>query len=202
MMEQDAVHRRGRPRSAEAEAAIIDATLDLIVAEGVSSLSVEAVAARAGVGKATIYRRWAGKDELIEDALSRLNDELPRVPNLPTVREQLIAMVEHVRCKSQKTRSGQILPRVISMSETQPDLMRVFYAKVIDPRRDRYRGVLRKGIESGEIKPEVDIELAVTMLAAPMMYMNLMQAGMGRPGPSTSATLVDLVLGGIGVVSD
>ncbi len=202
MTEQENTQRRGRPRSAEAEAAIIDATLDLIVAEGVSALSVEAVAARAGVGKATIYRRWAGKDELVEDALSRLNDELPAVPNLPTVREQLVAMLEHIRCKSQKTRSGQILPRVISLSATQPDLMRVFYRKVIDPRRDRFRSVVRAGIASGELRPDVDVELAVTMLAAPMMYMNLMQAGMGRPAPASSTALVDMVLRGVGAVSE
>ena len=191
-------HPRGRPRSVEAEAAIIDATLDLIVEWGVSALSVEAVAARAGVGKATIYRRWPGKEELVEDALSRLNDELPRVPNLPTVREQLIAMLEHLRCKSSKTRTGQILPRVISMAATQPDLMRVFFTKVIDPRRERFRSVIRGGMASGELRPDLDVELAVTMLAAPMMYLNLMQAGMDRPTASTSVALVDLVLGGIG----
>lgn len=193
----DLAHRRGRPRSAEAESAIIEATLDLIIADGVSSLSVEAIAARAGVGKATIYRRWAGKDELVEDALGRLNDELPSVPNLPTVRGQLVAMVEHLRCKSSKTRTGQILPRVISLAATQPELMRLFYVKVLDPRRERFRTVIRGGMASGELRNDLDVELVTTLLAAPMVYLNLLQAGMGRPSPSSSAALVDLVLGGI-----
>lgn len=194
---QDSPIRKGRPRSVVADAAIIEATLDLIASDGISSLSVESIAARAGVGKATIYRRWSGKDELVGDALGRLNDELPAVPKLPSVRAQLIAMLEQIRCKSAKTRTGQIMPRIISLSNVQPDLMRMFYEKVIDPRRERFRGVVRAGIASGELRADLDVELVVTLLAAPMVYMNLMQAGMGRPAASTSAAIVDLVFSGI-----
>ena len=70
----------GRPRSADADKAIVEATLEMLADEGYYALSLEAVAARAGVGKATIYRRWPGKRELVGDALATLNEGMPEVP--------------------------------------------------------------------------------------------------------------------------
>ena len=73
-----AKRRPGRPREQRADRAIIDATLEIFADEGYHALSVEAVAARAEVSKATIYRRWPGKRELVIDALATLNDDFPR----------------------------------------------------------------------------------------------------------------------------
>jgi AcrR family transcriptional regulator len=193
----DAVRRPGRPRSLEADTAIIDATLELIVTGGIDGLSVESVAARAGVGKATIYRRWANKDELVEDALASLNDALPDIPDADNVRDRLVAMVEQIRAKSLETCSGRLMPRMLSYATQHPDLFRQYFEHVIQPRRDRYRVVLADGIASGELRPDLDIEVTATLIAAPMLYLHLMQAAMGAPPPGTSEELVDMVLGGI-----
>ena len=190
--------RPGRPRSAEADTSIMEATLELIVEEGIAGLSVESIAARAGVGKATIYRRWAGKDEVIEDALSSLNDALPEIPEADNVRDQLVLMVEQIRMKSLETCSGRLMPRMMSYSTQHPDLFKTYFTTVVEPRRERYRAVLRDGVASGELRADLDVELAATLVAAPMIYMHLMQAGLGAPRPGTSEALVDLVLGGIG----
>src|SRR6185369_5483706 len=104
----DVQARPGRPRSADVDRAIIGATLDLLVDEGYNALTVEAVAARAGVGKTTVYRRWANKDELIADALSSVNDELMPMPTEGTVRERLVMVLEHVRLRVPETFSGRI----------------------------------------------------------------------------------------------
>jgi AcrR family transcriptional regulator len=189
----------GRPRSAEAASAIIDATLELIAEEGLTALSVEAVAARAGVGKTTIYRRWPNKEALVGDALGTVNDELGDLPDLgpdANARERLVQLVEQVRCKSPLTRTGQLFPRLLSHGGSHPELFQLFYEKVLDPRRERFRGVLRDGVASGELRPDLDVELAVTALAAPMIYLNMMQAAMGKPGAGTSEALVGLVLDG------
>ena len=87
--------RPGRPRDERVDRAIIDATLELFAAEGYSALSVEAVAVKAEVSKATIYRRWPGKRELILDALATLNDDLPSLATGST-RERLLLSLIHI----------------------------------------------------------------------------------------------------------
>jgi AcrR family transcriptional regulator len=193
----DVVRRPGRPRRAGADTAIIDATLELIVEGGIGGLSVESVAARAGVGKATIYRRWANKDELIEDSLSSLNDAMPDVPPGDNVRDRLVAMVETIRVKSLDTCSGRLMPRMLSYATQHPDLFRMYFDSVIKPRRDRYRMVLSDGIAAGELRADLDIDLVATLIAAPMLHLHLMQVGMGAPEPGTSEKLVDAILDGI-----
>ena len=76
----DPSRRPGRPREQRADRAIVAATLEIFAEDGYHGLSMEAVAARAGVSKATIYRRWPGKRDLVFDALASLNDDFPRVP--------------------------------------------------------------------------------------------------------------------------
>jgi AcrR family transcriptional regulator len=190
--------RRGRPRSVEADAAIVEATLELIAEQGLTGLSVESVAVKAGVGKATIYRRWPSKEALVEEALARLAEEVPVVlPTQPTVRGQLVEMLEQIRCKSPETLSGRIMPRMLSHASRSPDLFKLFYDQVIGPRRDRVAAALRAGIDSGELRADLDIRLAVTLVTAPMVYLNMVQAANGPPGPEISAALVDMVLSGI-----
>src|SRR6478736_6442098 len=94
-----AVRRPGRPREQRADNAIIEAALQLFAEEGYHSMSVEAVAAKAEVSKATIYRRWAGKRELVIDALATLNDDFPRETDpLPpgSTRDRLLMCLQHM----------------------------------------------------------------------------------------------------------
>ena len=106
-------------------------------------------------------------------------------------------MLEQLRCKSLETHSGRIVPRMLSYSTQHPELFRMFFRKVMEPRRERYRTVLRAGVESGELRADLDVELTATLIAAPMMYLNMMQVGLGAPGPGSSEAIVDSVLGGI-----
>jgi AcrR family transcriptional regulator len=197
-----AAARRGRPRSVEADAAIIDATLELIAAHGLTGLSVESVAAAAGVGKATIYRRWASKEALVCDALARLGEDVAPVPQRDTARDTLVEILEQIRCKSPETRAGRIMPRMLSHASSQPELFKLYYDQVMRPRRQRIRGVVEAGVRSGELRDDLDVDLVVTLFTAPMLYMNLMQAGLGPPGPGSSEAVVDAVLGGVGRVRD
>jgi AcrR family transcriptional regulator len=186
--------RRGRPRNPDADRAIIEATLELVAEEGIGALSVESVAVRAGVGKATIYRRWASKEALVVDALTSLNDELPPVPTEGSLRDRIVEMVDRIRCKSMDTVSGRIMPRMLSYGICHPELFQIYYERVLDPRRERFRVLLREGLASGELRPGLDVDFAVTLFSAPMIYMHLTSAG---PARETTEALVDAVLYGI-----
>jgi AcrR family transcriptional regulator len=188
--------RRGRPRSRTAERAIIEAALDLLADEGVNALSVESVAARAGVGKATIYRRWANKDELIGDALATLVDDMPATFHGSTLREQLISMVEYVRCTGTETRAGRIFPRMAAYKHSHPEFFAVFAQRVLGPRRERLAALVKSGVDNGELRSDIDAELATILLLAPMHYLN-MAAMPQRLDGRTPTELVDMVLSGL-----
>jgi AcrR family transcriptional regulator len=193
----DLVQRRGRPRSAEVDAAIVDATLELIVEDGLTGLSVEAVAARAGVGKATIYRRWPSKEALVSHALARLGEDVLPLVAQGGVREQLVEVMEQIRCKSPETHSGRIMPRMLSHATRSPELFTLYFDQVMRPRRERVRRILAAGVEAGELRPDLDLDLVVTLVSAPMLYLNLVQSAIGAPGPGCSEALVDALLAGL-----
>ena len=157
----------GRPRSSHADAAIIDAVLGLL-AEGttVEALTMEAVAARAGVGKATIYRRFADKDELVLAAVAAIKQPPPE-PVGESVRDDLIELARHV-AKLREGLAGQIMPCMIPELQ-RPGRLRDLYLKVVEERRDITRAVLRRGIATGELRPDTDVELATVLLSAPNM---------------------------------
>ena len=140
----DAPRSPGRPRSVRADEAIIEATLDLL-AEGstIEALSIEAIAARAGVGKATIYRRWAGKDALLLDALRRLKGVLAQ-PAGHSVRDDLVLLVGAIG-KNVDPRAAKIMPCLVPAVNRSADQFQL-YQNIIAPRRQLMREVLRRGI--------------------------------------------------------
>lgn len=188
----------GRPRSADADAAIVTATLEILADEGYHALSIEAVAARAGVGKATVYRRWASKRELVSDALASLNDGMPEPPSasLPT-RARALRVMEHIARKDPESLAGRILPRMLAYRTSHPELFDAYLARVVEPRREVLRQVLRDGVARGEVRPDLDVVLAASTLTAPLL-MAAMSRPVGQPvSPSTVERLADLVWPGI-----
>jgi AcrR family transcriptional regulator len=184
----------GRPRSSRAHDAIIDAVLDLL-AEGtpVDGLSIEAVAARAGVGKATIYRRWPHKDALVLDAVISVKEPVPR-PSGESLRDDLILLVGAIG-KARDSRAGQILPCMLPELQ-RPGRLRDAYLELVEARRDVTREVLRRGIATGALRPDTDVELAVALLAGPMMMM-LLGSASRLDGEDLAERVVDTVLRGI-----
>lgn len=165
----DATARRpGRPRSEAAEQAIIEATLDLFAAEGVEGVCVEAVAAKAGVGKATIYRRWPGKEELLIHAIGSLKTALPQ-PEGVSVREDLIAIAEVLVADATDPRYIQQYSLWVSEGHKYPRLMSMFKDTVVEPNRRVIRSVLRRGIETGELRGDIDVDLSMFCLTGTVM---------------------------------
>jgi len=158
----------GRPRSERAERAILEAALELFTEAGVAGVCIEAVAARAGVGKATIYRRWPGKEDLLLDALSSLKSPMPE-PAGESVRDDLVAMLK-VMCQdaSDPTRMRRYT-LLLGEGKKYPKVMERYKATVVQPRRELMRSVLRRGMASGELRPDLDVEVAMFMLTGAIM---------------------------------
>lgn len=169
----DAPRSPGRPRSVRADEAIVEATLDLL-AEGstIEALSIEAIAARAGVGKATIYRRWPGKDALLLDALRRLKGVVAQ-PAGHSVRDDLVLLVGAVG-HNIDPRAERIMPCLVPEVNRSPDHFQL-YQNIIEPRRKLMREVLRRGVASGELRADLDIEVAMALLTGPMLIQRLLR---------------------------
>jgi len=160
--------RPGRPRSEQAEQAIIEATLDLFAEKGFEGVCVELVAARAGVGKATIYRRWPNKEELLLAALGSLKSPLPD-PKGVSVRDDLVAMVEVMCADKADPRKARRYALLLGEGEKYPRLMARYKETVVEPRREVIRSVIRRGIETGELRADTDVEVAVLALSGTVM---------------------------------
>lgn len=187
----------GRPRSAEAERAIIDAVLQMVAEHGFDGLSVEGVASRAGVGKGTIYRRWPGKEAMLVDALASVSEDLPDVPADESVRDSLIALVDTIRSSTQDTPAGRLLPRVMSSVQQYPEVIDQYRARVVERRSQRMRDLLARGVERGELRDDLDVDVAVTLLVGPILYIVMMRSTAQLIDRTTSERLVDGVLRGL-----
>jgi len=184
----------GRPRSAKADEAIIAAVIALLK-EGVSvgNLSMEAVAARAGVGKATIYRRWPNKDALLIDTVRTMKGPPPE-PRGESVRDDLVMLVTAARTKRMED-FGRVAACMLPEFFREDELRKAFQM-VSEPRRDVMRGVLRRGVENGELREDLDIELTVLMLTAPGLAQNILNLVPNAPRENFAELLVDAVLRG------
>ncbi|MFJ5602225.1 TetR/AcrR family transcriptional regulator [Micromonospora parva] len=191
----DAPRSPGRPRSIRADEAIIEATLDLL-AEGstIEALSIEAIAARAGVGKATIYRRWAGKDALLLDALRRLKGVLAQ-PAGHSVRDDLVLLVGAIG-KNVDPRAAKIMPCLVPAVNRSVDQYQL-YQNIIAPRRKLMREVLRRGIDEGALRADIDVEVTMALLTGPMLIQRVLQWNPDLDEQTLPERVVDAVLEGI-----
>jgi AcrR family transcriptional regulator len=185
----------GRPRSARVDESIIKAVLDLLV-EGhtVEALTIEAVAARAGVGKATIYRRWAGKDALLVDAVGSLKGP-PPTPAGRSVREDLVRLLGPAGRRPDQ-RFARIMSCLGPEVQRSPERYRL-YQGLVEPRREVMREVLRRGVGTGELRPDIDIEVAVTLLTAPLLIQRMLRWHPDLDDASLPERVVDTVLAGL-----
>lgn len=182
----------GRPRDPKLDAAILEATLQLLASDGYEGLTIEAVAAMAGVGKASVYRRFSGKEELVVEAVASLSEQPERREGMG-VRDELVALLETVRRKNDSSLSGKIFPRLLSAGIENPMLLQRYREQVLDPRRQLFVDVVQRGMEAGVIRPDVDPGHAVDLLVGPMVYRNLIRND-PPPGPELAALIVDDVL--------
>ena len=164
--------RPGRPRSERARKAVIRSTLALLERVGFNELSIESVAARAGVGKATIYRWWPSKAELVIAAFVSAVEQELRFPSagpvLESIHEQMKRWAPIFRSPL-----GQIVATVIGAGQSEPEILAAFRAHWVDPRRVEARKLLQRAIKKGEIRAELDPDMILDLLYGPL-YLRLL----------------------------
>ncbi len=191
---------RGRPRSAAAERAILDATLRLIGRHrSVAALSIEAVAQEAGVGKATIYRRWPNKEALVIAAVEAAEQPIPELDG-ENVRDDLIRLLVMMRQNLLDRRAEGLVSLVLGEVGRHPELHRRYHEVVIERRREAMRVVLRRGVATGELRGDIPIELMKDLFTAPMLIRKMLD---DTDVPADLPELiVDSVLRGVAGSSD
>ncbi|SEO25545.1 TetR/AcrR family transcriptional regulator [Actinacidiphila rubida] len=163
--------RRGRPRDAAVDGAVTDAVLRL-VAEGanLAELTMEGIARAAGVGKATLYRRWANKDAVFLDVIARLDGPLPD-RGTGDFRADLVAAVEYIRRRGLAKRESALMRSMMAQMQSNSVLWRRYHDTVIAARRQMMVDLLERGIASGHIRKELgdDLDLLADLVSGPVL---------------------------------
>ena len=184
--------RGGRPRSSEAELAILQATRELLVEAGVRGLTIEKVAARAGVAKTTIYRRWRDKDELALAVVLDMVEQVVQLPVLGDTRAELLAFVNAAVEVLGSTLMGRVMQGLVSDLATDPDLALAFRERVVSVRDAEVERLIERGIARGDLRPDTDPETAHELLIGPVYYRLLLT---GQPlNPAFARRTVDAVM--------
>src|SRR5919197_1210265 len=188
---------RGRPRRADVDRAILEATLDAFIQDGYEGMSVDGVAERAGVAKATVYRRWPSKQELLVAAGQHLYAEHVRFPDSGDLRTDLVALLRVVRHIATQTKAGQAMPRMVREMAAGTSMGRAFQERVLLPRFRLAREILERAQSRGELREDQDLDLAVASLVGTVIFLHLL--GQLRDMPlDLPERLVAQLLDGIG----
>ena len=184
----------GRPRSARADAAILDATLELLAEGGYAALTMEGIADRAGVGKATLYRRWKSPEEVVAAAVATFVEEI-RIPDTGSLEEDL-RLLMHRAVEVYRGRPGRVLPGLLAAMAASEEVGRAVREHFLDGRRAALATVVDRAVERGELDPAVDVELVLDFLGGPLFYRILVTGG--ALDDALAGGVVDVVLRGVG----
>ena len=170
---------RAPPRRDEnARRAVLHAADDLLVERGFGGVTIEGIAARAGVAKQTIYRWWPSKVDVLLDTLIADAVAVPDTGSaVDCTRRYLRSLARFLT----KEPAGKVLLALIGEAQHDPEMARTFHQRYIDPQRQRERDMLKHGINSGELSAELDIAATLDALYGPILY----RALTGTPIPRT-----------------
>ena len=159
----------GRPRSERAHRAILQAANELLESEGFAAVTMEAIAERAGVSKATIYRWWPNRAAVVMDGfLSTVSSEVP-FPHTGHAREDIRIHMRRL-AEAFSGKMGRTVAALIAEGQTDPELAEALRSRWLSVRRAEAREILELGIERGELRDDIDLEVAVDVLYGPIYY--------------------------------
>ncbi|MEH1883265.1 TetR/AcrR family transcriptional regulator [Nostoc sp.] len=186
----------GRPRSIHADQAILQATLDLLAEVGYQSMSIEAIASRAGVGKTTIYRRYTSKEELVADAIESFRDD-SAIPDTGSFWGDMDILINNAAKKIDSPLGRQTLALIISTASSNPQFAEVYWTKYTKVRREALSKVLKRAKSRGEIHKDADIELVIDLLSGSLYYALIFKP-ITEPVEAYMRRTMNLLLKGIG----
>jgi AcrR family transcriptional regulator len=194
--EGDGAHRRpGRPRDPGYDKVILDATLEILYDKGYAGLTVDGVAARTGVGRPTIYRRWRSKPVLVIAALTQ-SPNLSLIPDTGTLRDDLMAFQRDQVMMMDRPASRRITAGLVADLVSDPELAETYLGDYVGLRQMSVREALQRGIERGELRPDADLSLIYDLLIGPLFMRSVVRGEL--LGPDMAEQTVDLVLTAFG----
>jgi AcrR family transcriptional regulator len=162
--------RRGRPRSEKAREAVLLAAGELLLGHGLGEVSMDAVANRAGVSKATIYRWWPGKEALAVDALyDQWNDGQTALPDTGSLRGDLLAYLRPWVRQARRRPFGRVVAELVAAAHADPEFCKQYQARFVEPRRTPAISFFDRATARGEI-PAVDVDMALDMVFGPIYH--------------------------------
>ena len=188
--------QRGRPRSERARQAILEAASELLLARGLSAVSMDAVAERAGVSKATIYRWWPTKETLALDALyTEWAAARPHPRDTGALRGDLLSLLRPWARLAGSRPYGRVVAALLTEAQTDPVFAAEYRERFVEPRRQQAREIFRRAIERGEIPADTKVEVALDLLYGPL-YHRLLH-GHAPLNDRFVREVIDLVLDGV-----
>ncbi|HEY7355851.1 MAG TPA: TetR/AcrR family transcriptional regulator [Ktedonobacterales bacterium] len=193
----DGIRKPGRPRSAQADQRILRAVLEELADVGFEAMSIEAVAARAHVGKTTIYRRWTSKTELVLEAIKAIHAEAP-VIDTGNFRNDLLAILRSA-FQLRATLVEQLVLKAMGEIKSNPEVFQTFMERHVTPRFQAIIQMIERAKARGELRQDVDTALIMGIAAGPYFFQILFSAIAPTPAPSPEMVeqLVDAILHGI-----
>jgi AcrR family transcriptional regulator len=185
-------HRRpGRPRDPGYDKTILDAALEILFEKGYAGLTIDGVAAKTGVGRPTIYRRWSSKPALVIAALAQ-SVGLDPTPDTGSLRDDLLAFQRQQVRLMDRPESRRITAGLVADLVTDPELAQTYFDDYIKPRRMTVWHALQRGIDRGELRSNADFTLIYDLLLGPLFMRSVVRGE--RLGPNLAEQTVDLVL--------
>lgn len=161
--------RAGRPRSQRAHNAILDAAFNLVLEEGFRAVSLESIAAKAGVAKTTVYRRWPNKAAVVMDAFTAKAGSGSLFSAAPSAIES-IRFQMHAMARSFRGNDGVLIQALLAEAQFDPELANALRTRWTLPRRKLATGVIRQAIQQGDIRPGISPDDVIDLLYAPIYY--------------------------------
>jgi AcrR family transcriptional regulator len=167
-------NKPGRPRSTKSHQAILQATLALLAELGFDSMSIEAIAARAGVGKTTIYRRYSSKEELLADAIESVREEID-IPDTGSLWGDIDAVIENSAQITLSPLGRKMVAIIINSASSNPQFAQIYWTKYLQPRRQAFEIVLERAKARNEVEESLDAGLVFDMMSGIMLYALIFQ---------------------------
>lgn len=159
----------GRPRSAKSHQAMLQATLELLGEVGYERMSIDAIAARAKVGKTTIYRRYTSKEELVADAIESLREEVV-IPDTGSLWGDMEALIASAAQVTLSPLGRQTVAMIVSSASSSPQFAQIYWTKYLQPRRQAFAVVLERAKHRNEIEVETNPDLIFDLISGVMLY--------------------------------
>ncbi len=192
----EAAPRPGRPRDAKNDTAILEATTAILFEKGYAGLTIDGVAAAAGVSRPTIYRRWSSKPELVIAAMAHRTGLAVPVPNTGSIRRDLMAVQRHQIKEFNNPHSRRVTSGLVADVAADPELAELYLNEYATPRRASVWRALQRGVDRGELRPDMDFAFVSDLLIGPLFMRSVVW---GQPlDVGMAKATVDVVLAAFG----